>query len=66
MNRELEGKAYRYEPAVSRAEAAARALRHVIASSGDPEAVLLRFAQSTTDRESVLLREALANRELRA
>ncbi|MDX8143182.1 BlaI/MecI/CopY family transcriptional regulator [Lentzea sp. BCCO 10_0061] len=62
VNRELRGKAFWYEPAVTRAEAAARALRQVIASSGDPEAVLLQFAQSATDREFDLLRKALSTR----
>ncbi|MFD7660210.1 BlaI/MecI/CopY family transcriptional regulator [Actinosynnema sp. NPDC059797] len=57
--RELEGKAYRYQAALSRAEAAARALREVLESSGDPEGVLLHFARSATDRETELLRKAL-------
>jgi|ERR1041384_525655 predicted transcriptional regulator len=60
--RELEGKAYRYEPALSRAEAAARAVREVLDSSGDPEAVLLHFARSASERETELLRGALPRR----
>ncbi|WP_439659462.1 BlaI/MecI/CopY family transcriptional regulator [Lentzea sp. HUAS TT2] len=63
VNRKRHGKAYRYEPVMSRAEAAAGALRHVIATSGDPEAVLLQFAQSATDRECDLLRQALSRRQ---
>jgi predicted transcriptional regulator len=60
--RELEGKAYRYEAAMSRAEAAAKALRDVLESSGDPEGVLLHFARSASDRETELLRKALPRR----
>ena len=59
VRRERGGKAYNYEPAMSRAEAAARAVRDVLASSGDPEAVLMHFAKSATPRESELLRRAL-------
>jgi predicted transcriptional regulator len=57
--RELEGKAYWYEPQVSRAEAAANALREVLSASGDPQAALMHFAQTATDEESELLRKAL-------
>ncbi|WP_112263092.1 BlaI/MecI/CopY family transcriptional regulator [Lentzea terrae] len=63
VTRELEGKAYRYEPALSRAEAAARTVRDVLVSSGDPEAVLMHFAQSATERESELLRRALPKKK---
>jgi len=63
VTRELEGKAYRYEPALSRAEAAARTVRDVLASSGDPEAVLMHFAQSATERETELLRRALPKKK---
>lgn len=59
VRRGLEGKAYRYEPAMSRAEAASRAVRDVLESSGDPEAVLLHFARSASERETELLRKAL-------
>jgi predicted transcriptional regulator len=59
VRRELEGKAYRYEPEISREAAAARALRDVLESSGNPEGVLLHFAQSASDEESELLRKGL-------
>ena len=59
VTRELEGKAYRYEPALSRAEAAANALREVLNASGDPQAALLHFARSATSEESAILRKAL-------
>ncbi|GGP74574.1 BlaI/MecI/CopY family transcriptional regulator [Saccharothrix coeruleofusca] len=59
VTREFEGNAYRYQPRVSRAEAAANALREVLIASGDPEAALLHFAQSATEEESAVLRRAL-------
>jgi len=59
VRRELVGKAYLYEPAIGRAEAATRALREVLESSGDPESVLLHFARSASERETELLRKAL-------
>lgn len=59
VQRELVGKAYLYTTAVSREEAAARALREVLDTSGDPDAVLLHFARTVSDHESSLLRKAL-------
>ncbi|HEV7974036.1 BlaI/MecI/CopY family transcriptional regulator [Amycolatopsis sp.] len=59
VRRELDGKAYRYEPEISREAAAARALREVLESSGNPEGVLLHFARSASDEESELLRKGL-------
>ncbi len=56
------GKAYWYRPAHTQAEVAVRAVRAVLDSSGDPEAVLLDFARSASDRESELLREGLKRR----
>jgi predicted transcriptional regulator len=60
--RERDGQAYVYRPAVSRAEAAARALRDIIDSSGDPDAVLRHFVRSVTEHESIVLEAALAHR----
>ena len=57
--RERVGKAYEYRPARTREEAAAGALRELLRASGDPDAVLLHFARSASDRESAVLREAL-------
>jgi predicted transcriptional regulator len=59
VGRERFGKAYRYWPLLTRQEAAVRALRSVLDESGDPEAVLLHFTRSVSDRESRLLRKAL-------
>ncbi|WP_439659430.1 BlaI/MecI/CopY family transcriptional regulator [Lentzea sp. HUAS TT2] len=63
VTRELVGKAYQYEPALSRAEAAAQTVRDVLASSGDPEGVLMHFTLSATEHESDLLRQALLKRK---
>jgi predicted transcriptional regulator len=57
--RELHGRAYRYLAANSREEAATRALREVLNSTKDPEAVLLHFAQSASPAESDVLRRGL-------
>jgi predicted transcriptional regulator len=59
VQRELEGKAYRYWPSFGREEAAARALREVLRSSGDPEAVLLHFAKTASEQEFEALRNGL-------
>ncbi|MBK1783898.1 BlaI/MecI/CopY family transcriptional regulator [Prauserella cavernicola] len=63
--REHRGKAYVYTPAWSREEASARALRDVLDSSGDPEAVLLHFVASGSDEETDLLRGALRKKRIR-
>lgn len=62
VQRELSGRAYRYRPAQARQEAAARALRDLLTSTGDPDGVLLHFARSATDHESSILRRALGER----
>lgn len=65
VSRELDGKAYRYVPAVGREAAAARALRHIVDSSGDPEAVLLHFARLASDEEVEVLRRGLRRKSQR-
>jgi predicted transcriptional regulator len=65
VQRELDGKAYLYEPALSQEEAAARALRDVLNSSGDAEAVLMHFATSVSDREREVLRSGLRKKARR-
>jgi predicted transcriptional regulator len=59
VQREMDGRAYRYLPCASREEVTARALRDLLDSSGDVEAVLLHFARSVSERESAVLRDAL-------
>lgn len=57
--REMHARAYHYTPTWSREEATARALRAMLNESHDPEAALLHFARSASERETELLREAL-------
>jgi predicted transcriptional regulator len=65
VERELVGKAYLYQPAFSRAEASARALREVLDSSTDPQAALMHFVASVSDEETDLLRAALRKKRIR-
>lgn len=57
-DRDREGRAYAYRPAKTRSELGAELLREVLHTSGDPERVLLHFAQSATPEESQFLRRA--------
>jgi predicted transcriptional regulator len=65
VQRELHGKAYLYQAAYSREEASARALREVLDSSQDPNAVLTHFIESVSDEETDLLRNALRKKRIR-
>ena len=60
--RELDGRAYRYEPATTRDEAAAQAMRRVLDAMDDPEGALLHFARSASEREAAALWKALDRR----
>jgi predicted transcriptional regulator len=62
VRRNMHGRAYRYQPALSREDATVRALRDVLNASGDPEAALLLFARTASDQEADLLRTALAEK----
>lgn len=59
--RKLVGRAYRYEPALSRADAAVATLRDVLEESGNPRLALLHFARTATDDEAAVLRAGLPN-----
>ncbi|MGH3948826.1 MAG: BlaI/MecI/CopY family transcriptional regulator [Pseudonocardiaceae bacterium] len=63
--RELAGKAYLYEPALSREAAATRALREVLQASGNPELTLMHFARSASDEETAVLRDGLKRKTRR-
>lgn len=65
VTRERVGRAYRYRPRLSKADAVTEALRGVLEQSDDAEAVLLHFAQSTSDGESDALRRGLRRRKRR-
>lgn len=63
LHRDPSGRAYLYTPALSREDAAVRALRDVLTASGDPEATLLHFADSASDEEADVLRAALEKKD---
>jgi predicted transcriptional regulator len=65
VQRERDGKAYRYQPALRRDVATAHVLREVLVSSGDPEAALLQFASTATDDETEALRRGLRKKARR-
>lgn len=62
VDRELHNRAYLYKPTEVREAAATRVLRELLDSSGNPEAVLLHFAESTSEDESAVLRRGLRRR----
>ncbi|MYW93886.1 BlaI/MecI/CopY family transcriptional regulator [Amycolatopsis rubida] len=59
VEREKRSRAYCYTPVSSREEAAARAMRNLLADAGDPEGVLLHFARSASEPEREALRRGL-------
>ncbi|WP_409463959.1 BlaI/MecI/CopY family transcriptional regulator [Amycolatopsis sp. GA6-003] len=61
-DREKRSRAYCYTPTVSREEAAARAMRNLLADVGEPERVLLHFARSASEGEREALRRGLQKR----
>ena len=62
VDREPAGRAYSYRPTLTRQGAAAASLREILDASEDPQSVLLHFAETATDEESSVLREALERR----
>lgn len=66
VDREPSGRAYSYRPTLTREGAAAASLREVLAASDDPRSVLLHFAETASDEESTVLRDALARRDARS
>ena len=62
VDREPAGRAYSYRPTLSRQGAAAASLREILDASEDPQSVLLHFAETASEEESTVLRDALARR----
>lgn len=62
VQREMDGRAYRYRPTRTREEAAARVLHQVLDASGAPEVVLTHFATTVSDAHAEVLRTALRER----
>jgi predicted transcriptional regulator len=65
VHRELDGKAYRYEPAFSQEQAIAQSLRTVLDTSDNPEAALIHFVATVSDEETEILRAALRKKRIR-
>ncbi len=59
LDRERDGKAYRYTAVASREEYSARLMREALAESGDTEAVLSHFVAQMDGEQSQVLREVL-------
>ena len=60
--REPAGRAYSYRPTSTRQGAAAASLREILDASDDPQSVLMHFAETASEEESTVLRDALARR----
>ncbi|MCU1658170.1 MAG: Transcriptional regulator, MecI family [Pseudonocardiales bacterium] len=59
LQRELNGRAYHYEPTLSRSEYIASLMRDALTSSADRAATLVRFTEQLTEDESDALRTAM-------
>jgi predicted transcriptional regulator len=62
VTRQLEGRAYRYQPASTREEYCARLMRHALDGSGDNARTLLRFVERMSPAEAEALLWALQDR----
>lgn len=62
LERTKVSRAYYYSPVQTRQEATSQALRDILASSEDPAAVLMHFAQTVTPEEQEALRKSLRKR----
>jgi predicted transcriptional regulator len=60
LQREPDGRAYRYSPTMTREEYGARQLRHALDGAGDPAEALVRFVEKMSASEAAALRRALA------
>jgi predicted transcriptional regulator len=59
LERERDGKAYRYTPVASREEYSARLMREALAEAGDTEAVLSHFVAAMDSGQAEALRAVL-------
>lgn len=60
LQRERDGRAWRYRPAASREAYVAELMLGALAETGDRDAALVHFARSVTGDEAQILRDALA------
>lgn len=65
LERTKVSRAYHYSPVQTRQEATSQALRDILASSEDPAAVLMHFAQTVSPEEQEALRKSLSKRSRR-
>ncbi|MEU0467058.1 BlaI/MecI/CopY family transcriptional regulator [Amycolatopsis sp. NPDC006131] len=59
LERERQGKAFRYWPRLSREEYSAQLMRDALASGGRPDLVMSRFLEQMSDEESARLRDVV-------
>jgi len=62
VERELDGRAYRYHPRSSREEHVGRLMTEALSSAADQHAALARFVENMSPEESAVLRALLAER----
>lgn len=63
LRRELDGRAWRYDPVLSREQYAARLMREALDEGVDREAVLARFVEQVTPEEAEALRRLIRSGE---
>ncbi len=66
VRREKDGRAFLYEPSMSRSQAAADAMRQILNETADTETALLLLARSASETETQALRRGLDRRRGRA
>jgi predicted transcriptional regulator len=62
LTRELDGRAYRYQPVSTKQEYSAELMRQALDSSGDNTSTLLRFVEEMTPAEAEAVQKALKGR----
>lgn|GEM_PF-157967 len=65
LHREMDGRAWRYAPVLTREEYAARLMREALDEGVDRAAVLARFVETVSEEESEALRRRVEGRERR-
>jgi len=63
LRREMDGRAWRYAPVLTREEYAARLMREALDQGIDRAAVLARFVETVSEEESEALRRLVEGRE---
>ena len=66
LRRELDGRAYRYEPVATREQYSADLMREALDASRDPGMTLVHFLDQVTEEESDALRRELQRRRRRS